>query len=125
MRVYTVHSPPGPTAGEEPILIKEGFCWPAFLFGGFWALWHGLWLVALAVFAAEGALAAGLALAGLSNTTQTAAGLALAFLIGCSANDWWRHDLARRGATFDGVVAASGADAALRRWGELHPAYRG
>jgi len=122
MRVYTVYRPPGPDAGEDPILIREGFCWPAFLFTAFWALWHGLWRVALALFAAEIALGAVLGLSGAGEATRFAAGLGLAFLVGCSANDWRRSGLARRGATFEGLVAASGDDAALRRWGDLHPA---
>ena len=121
MRVYTVYRPPGPDAGEDPILIREGFCWPAFLFSAFWALWHGLWLVALALFAAEVALGAALELSGAGQATQLAAGLGLAFLIGCAANDWRRRSLTRRGAALEGIVAARGSDAALRRWGDLHP----
>ncbi len=121
MRVYTVYRPPGPDAGEEPILIRDGLSWPAFLFTGFWALWRGLWLLALALFAAEAALGVVLELAGVGAATRIAAALGLAFLIGCGANDWRRHGLARRGATFEGVVAAMGGDAALRRWCDLHP----
>ena len=121
MRVYTVYRPPGPTAGDEPILIREGFSWPAFLFTGLWALWHRLWLVALALFAAQAALGLALVFAGLGDATRIAAGLGIAFLIGCGAQDWRRAGLARRGAAFEGLVAANDADAALRRWGDLHP----
>jgi len=125
MRVYTVYRPPGPDAGDDPLLIREGFCWPAFLFTAFWALWHGLWLVALALLAAEAALGAALEISGAGEATRLAAGLGLAFLVGASANDWRRRWLVRRGATFEGVVAATDDDAAIRRWGDLHPANRG
>jgi hypothetical protein len=25
--------------------VKQGWSWPAFIFGGFWALWKNLWLI--------------------------------------------------------------------------------
>ncbi|MEE8332835.1 MAG: DUF2628 domain-containing protein [Alphaproteobacteria bacterium] len=124
MRVYTVYRSPGPVAGDEPILIREGFSWAAFLFTGFWALWHGLWLVALALFAAEVALGVALEFAGVGDVTRAAAAFGIAFLIGCGAHDWRRSGLVRQGATFEGLVAANGIDAALRRWSDLHPGAR-
>ena len=54
MRVYTVHFRPGSlTPDRDTTLVKEGICWPAFLFTFFWALWHRLWLVAALIVAAE------------------------------------------------------------------------
>ena len=53
MRVYTVHILPGADALEDaPLLVREGFCWPAAIFTVFWALWHRMWLVAGLLFIA-------------------------------------------------------------------------
>ena len=49
MRIYTVHLPAaagdtGEDRAAAAVLVKEGFCWPAFFFAPLWALWHRLWL---------------------------------------------------------------------------------
>jgi len=30
--------------GKPPTAIKKGFCWPAFFFGAFWALYRRFWI---------------------------------------------------------------------------------
>ena len=105
----------------DPVLVKEGFCWPAFFFGVLWALANGLWLVALLLAGAAAALILVLSLAGVDPLTATAAWLAFALIVGFDANDWRRAKLARQGLRFSGVIAAPGRDAALRRWFDLNP----
>jgi Protein of unknown function (DUF2628) len=47
MAIYSVHIPTGaadPAAAADRVLfLREGFSWPAFLFGPFWLLARGLW----------------------------------------------------------------------------------
>lgn len=121
MRLYTVHMPSGgPPPGEPPELVKEGFCWPAFFFSVFWALYHRLWLAAVLIVLATLALGMALAVSGAGETVDFAAHLGLAIFIGTAANDWRRSKLAKRGWRLTGVVAASNGDEACRRWGEAH-----
>ena len=70
MAVYSVHLPGAP--GQKPnasdaAFVREGFCWPAFVFGPFWLLGCRLWLSAALWFAAFFILS-GLAGAGLLST---------------------------------------------------------
>ncbi|MGB3867773.1 MAG: DUF2628 domain-containing protein, partial [Xanthobacteraceae bacterium] len=48
MRIYTVHGPriAGDDAralGDRVVLVRDGFSVWAFVFGGFWLLYHRLW----------------------------------------------------------------------------------
>ena len=122
MRVYTVHVRSGSSKSDrDAVLVKEGFCWPALFIGVIWALWHRMWLTAVLFFLAA-AIAEGLGEAlGLDPVRGGALSLAVALLIGWCANDLRRRSLARRGYQMTGVVAATGEDAALRRWFDLNP----
>lgn len=123
MRVYTYHERPGASAlTDEPVLLREGFNWAAALFSVLWALWHGMWLMALVLLVAVSALEAGLAFFGADALAQAMANMGLAAIIGFSANDWRRATLRKRGYRFAGVVAADTIDSAYRRWVDLHPA---
>ena len=103
------------------MLVKEGFCWPAFFFGVLWALAKGLWLVALLLVAVSVALALLIQWAGIDPVTGMAVWFAFALIIGFEGNDCRRRKLARRGLDVAGVIAADGRDAALRRWFDLNP----
>lgn len=115
MRIYTVHYRPE-AGGGDIALVKEGFCWPAFLVGPLWALWHGLWVVALWLFALTVVVGAIGAVLGLDAVTQTALAAGLAVAVGGTANDLRRWTLERRGFSEEGVVMGGGEDEALRRF---------
>ncbi len=119
MRIYTVHRPAAGVRGEV-VLIKEGLCWPAALFGALWALWHRLWWPALALTAAALALELAVELVGLGPLGGAAVSLGYAAIVGYLANDWRRAALARRLYRFDRVIAAGDADTALRRYVDLY-----
>lgn len=119
MKVYTVHEPPFSTSRREPVLLREGFCWPAALFNVFWALFHRMWWTAFGLLVAGAALEALIALAGLDETTRLAALIGFAMIVGFFANDWRRAAMERAGWRLAGVVAAPGPDAALRRYVDL------
>ena len=50
MAIFTVHFPPTgpgkPPAPEKVVFLRDGFSWPAFIFGPFWLAWRRAWLVA-------------------------------------------------------------------------------
>lgn len=122
MRVYTLHHPAGADAlKDDPVLIREGFNWPAALFTSLWALWGGMWLVALLLFMAATGLQIALELAGADRSVQLVAGIGLSAIVGFCANDWRRAKLRRRGYRLQGIVAAADMDSARRRWFDLHP----
>lgn len=122
MRVYTVHAPPFSSRDPDPVLIKEGFCWPAFLFGPLWSLAHRLWFVTVAVAAFLILLGAALDALGTDDFIQFVVTVSFAMLIGAHANDWRRRTLAKLGFREAGVVAARSIDEGLARFLDAEPA---
>tara|TARA_R110000787_G_scaffold36855_11_gene93836 strand:- start:597 stop:986 length:390 start_codon:yes stop_codon:yes gene_type:complete len=125
VKLYTVHLPAGAGSGlapgVEPVLVKEGFCWPAAIFSVFWALWHRLWMLALLLLLASAAIETGLAALGADEAFRVAASLGFALFVGGTANDWRRYWLAREGYRLCDIVGARNQDDAFRRWGDAQP----
>lgn len=120
MRIYTIHLPPPYTARDaEPVVIREGFNWWAFLFSALWAFVNRMWLVGVALVLVSVALGAGLDALSLGDTAAVVVTLAVDVWIGCAANDWRRAHLARKGWKEAAVIAAPDRDAALRRYLDL------
>lgn len=105
-----------PTRGHQA--IKQGFCWPAFLFTVFWTMVKGLWGVAIGVFAVmivllgieasfrlEGEEGAALIMV----LTQ----IGVAVTVGVKGNDWRRSNLQQRGFGHLGRFPAGHGDAAI------------
>lgn len=126
MQIYTVHIPAAPKEGGDAlvdaVLIKEGFSWPGFFFSVIWALWHRLWWVALGMLAVNILAGLILSLAGFADVLQGVSTLAIAVLIGFTANDLRRWTLARRGFDEVAVVAGDDADMAFARYLADQPA---
>ncbi|MHA1568433.1 MAG: DUF2628 domain-containing protein [Alphaproteobacteria bacterium] len=119
MRVYTVHIQAEsalPDGGA--VLVKEGFSWPALMFGPIWALGLGLWVAAAALLAAGAVIGAALELSGADFPTRAAIVAGFQVLVGFTANDFRRWSLARRGFADARVVAAPDRLAAERRYFE-------
>lgn len=124
-RLYTVHGRGGPWAAPADIvLVKEGFCWLAFVFTVLWSLWHRLWVFSLIVLATGVGIGLLSEALGLDAWTDFALGLAWALLVGYEANDARRRALARRGFELIGLTSGAGlADAERRHFAkQLHPA---
>jgi hypothetical protein len=109
MAVYSVHLPGAP--GQKPnasdaAFVREGFCWPAFVFGPFWLLGRRLWLSAALWFAAFFVLS-GLAGAGLlsSGASLLLIGLMQIF-IGVEAERLIEKQLWRQGYDLAEIIAA-------------------
>lgn len=122
MRVYTIHHD-DVAAGldREFVLVKEGFCWPAFVFTALWALWHRMWLVFVLLLVASSVLDAVLILVGADELSTTVIGLGYSLVIGFSANDWRRRWLERHDMPMRGIVAAADEEAALYRYVDRSP----
>lgn len=105
--------------GEDAILVKQGFSWPAFLFGPLWLLCKRMWIVLLLFVA----LAGGVTALGVANRVPddvvTLLGLGLHLLLGFEGNELYRWTLARRRYRERAVVAAESRLAAERRYFSL------
>jgi hypothetical protein len=107
LKIYTVHLRAWSAAPDrDAVLVREGFCWPAFVFTVFWALAHRMWFAAVLLLAATLGLAALADLFDPGAGIVEAVGLALSLWVGFEANDWRRAALRRRGYVESGVVVA-------------------
>ncbi|MCW5699501.1 MAG: DUF2628 domain-containing protein [Rhodospirillales bacterium] len=120
--MYTVHLR---RAGLDPehdiVLVKEGFCWPALFLSLLWALWHGLWLVALGLVLVEVALAWAVHLIGLDIFVEAVLSLVVYISFAFIANDLRRWALSRRGFLEVTVVGGRDTDSAEARLFERNP----
>lgn len=122
MRVFTIHTRRG---GLDPdrdiVVVKEGFCWPAFFFSVVWAVWCRLWLVALGLLVAESVVGAIMAWLSANAVTQAIVSVGLALIIGIIGNDLRRWTLGRRDFIESDIVVAADGDTAEHRFFERHP----
>lgn len=116
MKVFTVHlRGHGLDPDHDVVLVKEGFSFPAFLFGPLWALWHRHWLLAAAILVTQLIVgAAGEILA--DPLIGAVLSLALAALVGLLAGDLRRWVLARKDYVTESVVAGRDPEEALQRF---------
>ncbi|HXW20762.1 MAG TPA: DUF2628 domain-containing protein [Roseiarcus sp.] len=73
MKIYSVHAPTTGAGPERAHFERQGFSWPAFLFGPFWLAWRRLWRVLAAWCVAAVLIGLGVGFGGL--TGGAAAGL--------------------------------------------------
>ncbi len=121
MKIYTVHVKPGVAhAQDKPIFLREGFNWMAFVFIGFWALYHRLWWQALAIVAFNIFIISLGEQHALSIESVNAIQLGLHVLVGYLANDWLRAKLQRRGYAMSDITAADSLLRAEQRYFERY-----
>jgi Protein of unknown function (DUF2628) len=102
MKLYSVYARPEDAAFEEAVFVAQEFSWPAFVFGGLWALANRMWIVAAVMLA-------GLALlSSLPEREGLFVSLGVAVLAGMFAPELKAWSLRRRG--FAKVGQASGGD---------------
>ncbi len=122
MRIYTVHGPrfAGADAGERVVLVRDGFHFWAFVFGGFWLLYHRLWWALLGYVAVVTGVGAALGALRVSGAVDFCVMLLLAVLMGLEASSLRRWTLSRgRWRQLDVVAGADEQDAERRffdRW---------
>jgi hypothetical protein len=119
MPVYMVFEPPrgDPTErAERMAFVRDGFSWPAFLFGPLWMLWHRLWLVLVFYLVVVAGVAAGLRVAGVGTGGRALIAFLIALLIGLEAGSLRRWTLLRRRWHERGSVVGDDLAAAERRF---------
>lgn len=104
MAIYTVHSrQPDTRNGDDIVFVKEGFCWPAFLFTAVWLLYKRMWIVLAMVVAYELAVAASGDLLNLGALALLPGSLAVSLVLGFEGTDIYRWTLRLRGYREIGV----------------------
>jgi len=121
MRIYSVHHRQESSGsltglGEDVILVKEGFSWPAFFVPLIWLIYKRMWIV-LAFYVA---VAVGLTvLAELALVPESAVfvgNLAINLILGLEGNDLYRWTLARRRYREQAVVMGNSLVTAEQRY---------
>ena len=125
MRIYAVYEEAGSPdhdADEDVVLIKEGFCWPAFFFSLIWVLYHQLWLVAITLVILFAGVGAALVFLHGGEAYAALGLIALALVLGVEGNNLRQYFLLRGGFSFSGVVAGRDVpEAELRLFSALGP----
>lgn len=125
MRIYTVHAPRksdkhSHAAGDRVVFVRDGFHVWAFVFGGFWLLYHRLWWALLGYVAVIGGISVSLGVLRVSGGVSLCVLLLLALLMGLEGASLRRWTLSRgKWRQLDVVAAANEQDAEQRffdRW---------
>ena len=116
-RIYTVHL----LDNADPVLVKQGFNWPAFFFAVPWALFHRMWWVAAGFVVLQIILGVVFSEAGFNDMQQAIISFILAIIIATSADELRRYALTSRGYVLTDVVVEENSERALRRFLEARP----
>jgi hypothetical protein len=123
MRIYTVHAPRTNdlrAAGDRVVFVRDSFHVWAFVFGGFWLLYHRLWWALLGYVAVMAGVSVSLGVLRVSGGVSLCVLLLIALLMGLEAASLRRWTLSRgKWRQLDIVAAADEQDAEQRffdRW---------
>ena len=120
MRIYLVHiSTKVDERKQMPIILRDGFSCPAFLFTAVWAVWHKLWKQAVMIILIWVAGGSFLHYLGAADFLYFLAFLGFALMVGFIANGFLSKALCRRGFQLVGLVAAKNSEFAFRRWATI------
>ena len=101
---------------DEIVAVKEGFCWPAFLFSLIWATFHQLWLFAFSLMGFCFVTLFILYQQGAEPSFNLIVFFGIFTLFGYLANDFRRSKLRRAGYLERGIILAPTVDAAVQRY---------
>lgn len=116
MTLYTVHQNPDPTAGNDFIFVKDGFCWGTLFFPVLWGLFVELWFVSFFLALMFGSLVVVANSLDFSLNLFVVSCLLLSGLFAFEANDLRRFKLSRRGWQFVALIEAQNINNAERRF---------
>lgn len=121
MHIYTVHiNPRKKYPYENPIFVKEGFCWSGFIFGPLWSLYHHLWIVSICLILLIALIFLSFAAIIISPLGYYLLRFILALFIGLEGNDWRRNKLRKQGYIISDIVTGSDLVGAEQRYFERY-----
>ena len=114
MKIYTLYAKETEQYPMENIIfIKEGFSWGAAVFNFFMAFYNKMWALGIALLLINILLS----ILGGNNYIypELAQALYVGFFlfVGCNYNDWYRHNLEKRGYSYCGVASGKNVEDAL------------
>lgn len=113
MAVFTVHLPPeGEAAPEKIRFLREGYSWPAFVFGPFWLLWKRAWIAAVAWTLLLFLIGGAGSVFKMPKDAMSLVGLAAALILGFEGDRVIAWSLRRRGYEEKDVVIADNEEEA-------------
>jgi hypothetical protein len=123
MRIYTVHHRQEASGsltglGEDAILVKDGFSWPAFFVPLLWLIYKRMWIVLAFYLAATAGLTALAQFALATENAVFAGNLAINLILGLEGNNLYRWTLARRRYRERAVVVGRNLVTAEQRYFE-------
>ena len=101
---------------DEIVAVKEGFCWPAFLFSLVWATFYRLWLFAFSLMGLCSVTIFTFYQQGADPSFNLIVCFGIFALFGYHANDFRRFKLRRAGYLERGIILAPTVDAAVQRY---------
>ena len=121
MRIYTVHHRQEASGsltglGDDAVLVKEGFSWPAFFIPLIWLIYKRMWIVLAFFLAVTIALTALARIADLPDSAMLVGSLAINLIMGLEGNDLYRWTLARRRYREQAVVVGHNLVTAEQRY---------
>lgn len=114
-----------PDSADAPIeVIAERFSFWAFLFHGFWLIYHRAYLSGIIWFMAYGAVGALSAFMGIPEDMIAIIQLGMQIWLGFEGHSLRAQEALRKGMQFEGVYIAHNAQDAELRYLETHPRYK-
>ena len=106
LKLYTVHTKSGSRHTQgQPVFLREGFNWMAFVLTFLWAFYQRLWLLGVVIFAANIVAAFALRYGLLDQISVMLVQFALQFVVGFSANDALRARMQKQGYIFQDITS--------------------
>jgi hypothetical protein len=113
MAIFTVHTPAKePFATEQHVFLRDGFSFPAFIFGPLWLLWNRAYVAAAGWFALLVVTGFGGSKLDMGEEVPGLINFALSLLLGFEGVRLVAWTLERRGFVENGVVSANTAEKA-------------
>ena len=120
MKIYIVHmSTKRNELKQIPIILRDGFSFPAFVFTAVWAVWHKLWTLAVVIILIWIGGGSFLHYFGADEFVYFFVFSGFALMLGYLANDFLSKALCRQGFQPVGLVAAKNLELAFRRWATI------
>jgi hypothetical protein len=121
VRIYTVHHRQEASGsltglGEDVVLVKEGFSWPAFFVPLIWLIYKRMWIVLAFYIAVAAGLTVLAELALVPESAVFVGNLAVNLILGLEGNDLYRWTLARRRYREHAVVMGNDLVTAEQRY---------
>lgn len=118
---FTIYEPPNPPAdrierAERLVFIKDGFSFPALLFGPFWLLFNRMWAVLALYLVIAFAMSMTLEWLKVASIWTSLAGIALNFIVALEGDSIRRWTLERNGYRFIGTVVGLSTAECERRF---------